>query len=89
MLLGQFSVGTAKLLSQPAGSTPFHGDYFHVKTDKQMKNLECKMMKEENNLLLVTGKNCKEQWVNDIDQMPDAISSHSIHATSHHNVQTI
>ena len=77
MLLGQFSVSSARLLSQPAGSATFHGDYFHVKTDKHMKSLEYKMMKEENNFLLVARKDCKEQWVNDIAQTLNATSNHS------------
>ena len=81
MLLGQFSVSSARFLPQPAGSTTFHGDYFHVKTDKHMKSLECKMTKEENNLLLVAGKDCKEQWISDIAQISIATSNHSCYIT--------
>lgn len=72
VLLGQLSVSSARFLPQSAGSTTFHGDYFHVKTDKHMKSLECKMTKEENNLLLLAGQDCKEQWINDIAQMSNS-----------------
>ena len=81
VLLGQFSLSSARFLPQSAGSTTFHGDYFHVKTDKQMKSLECKMTKEENNFLLVAGKDCKQQWINEIAQMSNSTSNHSCYIT--------
>ena len=39
------------------------------------------MTKEENNLLLVAGKDCKEQWINDIAQMSSSTSNHSCYIT--------
>lgn len=74
-------MSSARFLLQSAGSTTFHGDYFHVKTDKHMKSLECKMTKEENNLLLVAGKDCREQRINDIAQMSNSTSNHSCYIT--------
>ena len=76
VLLGQFSLSSAHCLSQSPGST-----FFHIKSDKHFGNLESKLRRDENNLLVVAGRNCKEHWINDIAQISDATSNHSCFIT--------
>ena len=77
---------TAQFVTQPAGNS-FSQERIHVKTDKQFRALEDKLRKEDNNLLMIVGKNANEQWLNDIAMTSGASHRRLIPATSHHNLE--